>query len=169
MGKRCGFTMMEVLIASVILASTIAVLLGLFTQCIKSIQGADNQIKARGAARLGLEMIRARIDPANPSHTISFANLGSWNNQAFQMAQLGNNFIVTAYVSQVLNAPTLIWDVKVVTCWREMGNRILGEDNGAGNLANALNGRLDAGEDQNGNGELDSPAQLETILVQGGI
>lgn len=45
-----------------------------------------------------------------------------------------------------------------MVCYREK-NRIIGED------AN-LNGVLDAGEDDNENGELDSPAHIETVIVQ---
>lgn len=47
---------------------------------------------------------------------------------------------------------------KVVICWKDKGG-IIGEDKN-------LNGALDAGEDINGNGEIDSPCQLETVMAR---
>lgn len=166
MNKKGGFTLVEVLIASIILVGTLAVILGVFTQCLNSAQSSSNHIKAINMAQHYLEKIRVRIDPANDAATISFSNLGRWNNQTFQLEN--GKYVVVCYVSQVPNAPMTIWDVKVLTCWREAANRILGEDDGAGDPGNALNGQLDLDEDENENGELDSPAQLQTILVEGG-
>jgi len=170
MSRKSGFTLVEVLIASVILVGVLAAILSVFTQSLKLTQGANNHTMAIEAAQFGLENIRARIDPADETNIISFARLDQWDNQTFQMARLGNNFRVTCYVgrdldiatagSQQIDAP-LTWRVKVLTCWRESGGRIIGEDQN-------LNGQLDAGEDQNANGELDSPAQLETVLSTGG-
>ena len=47
--------------------------------------------------------------------------------------------------------------VTVSFSWRESGGRIIGEDLN-------LNGRLDAGEDKNGNGIIDSVVQFSSYI-----
>ena len=53
-----------------------------------------------------------------------------------------------------------LYEIRVTICWRQKGNRIIGED------AN-LDGVWDqASEDANGNGQLDSPAQIVTLISE---
>ncbi len=47
--------------------------------------------------------------------------------------------------------------IKVVYCWRQSNRRVIGEDTN-------LNGTLDAGEDKNGNGQIDSYVQVQTQI-----
>ena len=74
----------------------------------------------------------------------------------------GLNFIVNdipesmgvVYVND--DNPELL-QVTISVCWRQ-GNRVIGEDTN-------LNGQLDAGEVDNGNNIIDSPAQIVTIIA----
>ncbi len=47
--------------------------------------------------------------------------------------------------------------IKVVYCWRQSNNRVIGEDTN-------LNGVLNTGEDKNGNGQIDSYVQVQTQI-----
>lgn len=167
MTRRSGFTLIEVMIASLILAGTLAATLGLFSQSLNATQSAGNFTNAINAAQMQLEMIRARIDPDDPTATISFDALSQWNNRTFQVPQLGDNAIGVCYV-QSIAAPLSSWRVKVVICWQGPTGRIMGEDNGAGG-GTALDGLINGAEDTDNNGELDSPVQMETVLVAGGV
>jgi len=161
MSKKSGFTLVEVLIASLILAGTLAIILGVFSQGLRTTETAGEFIKAINAARLQLEMIRARVDPNDVTNTIGFSSLNQWNNQSFTLNELGSDFAGVSYVTSI-TAPINTWRVKVAVCWRNSKGNIRGEDAD-------LDGVLDSGEDKNGNGELDSPAQLVTVLVEGGV
>jgi len=167
MTKKRGFTLIEVLIASLILTGTLAATLGLFSQSLNVTQSAGSFTKAVNTAQMQLEIIRARIDPDDPTTTINFTDLNQWNNRTFQVLQLGDNAIGVCYV-QPIAAPLASWRVKVVICWRDPVGRIMGEDNGAGG-GTALDGVINGAEDADNNGELDSPVQLETVLVTGGV
>jgi hypothetical protein len=58
----------------------------------------------------------------------------------------------------------LYW-ISVAVSWAQKGGRIIGEDNGAGGGV-ALNGVCDGAEDVNGNGIIDSPAQIITLMAE---
>ena len=62
-------------------------------------------------------------------------------------------------VSEVDNTNPGLLMVTMSFSWRQTNNRIIGEDTN-------FNGQLNAGEDKNGNGVLDSPAQLVSYIVQ---
>ena len=53
--------------------------------------------------------------------------------------------------------PNLL-NLHVAACWRSSG-RVIGEDKN-------LNGRLDAGEDANGSGWMDSPVMISTLIAR---
>ncbi|MBU2103302.1 MAG: prepilin-type N-terminal cleavage/methylation domain-containing protein [Candidatus Omnitrophota bacterium] len=140
---RHGFTLVEVVVAIGILATTLCVLLGVYSACTilvstsKSINIATNAV-------LGLmEEIR----------TSSFADIEDYNGLQFVLNAVPESRGVV-YVDDT--NPELL-EVTVSVCWRQ-GNRIIGED------AN-LNGALDGGEDQNGNGKIDSPVQIVTRIA----
>ncbi len=58
--------------------------------------------------------------------------------------------------------------IRVVVCWKQKGNRIIGED-GSVDVGHVQNGRWDSGEDTIANGlteKLDSPVVVETAIVK---
>lgn len=50
-------------------------------------------------------------------------------------------------------------EITVTVCWKQVGGRVIGEDLN-------LDGDLDTGEDSNGNGQLDSPVQIITLMAK---
>jgi hypothetical protein len=54
---------------------------------------------------------------------------------------------------------TRSFKIRIVACWRNQNGRVIGEDKN-------LNGTLDAGEDLDGNGLIDSPAVIESYVAR---
>jgi hypothetical protein len=76
----------------------------------------------------------------------------AYNNATFTAANVTGIGII-----YVTNPSADIAQVTLTFCWRQKNGRIIGED------AN-LNGQMNAGEDKNGNGILDSPVKLTTTI-----
>ena len=76
----------------------------------------------------------------------------TYNNVTFATA--GINGIGVSYVDDT--NPRLL-KITVTFCWRQSNRRIIGEDKN-------LNGVLDVGEDQDGNGKIDSIVQLVSYV-----
>jgi len=142
--KKGGFTLLELMIAAAILIVALLGLLGVFTGCFGLNETARNLTIAINGAQEKMEEIRN-------------ADFGTITNYSgpFNVSGLdGIGRVDATYV-----AGSLI-DIRVVICWRQGRNRIIGEDIN-------LNGNLDAGEDVNpANGSLDSPAQLVTLITE---
>ena len=74
----------------------------------------------------------------------------------------GVNFLVNALpqsrgVVYINDDNSELLEVTIVVCWRQ-GDRVIGADKN-------LNGLLDAGEQDNGDGIIDSPVQLVTRIA----
>ncbi len=83
----------------------------------------------------------------------AFAQItAAYNNTTFTATNLTG--IGITYVS---NPSPDTAQVTLTFCWRQKNGRIIGEDIN-------LNCQIDAGEDQNGNGILDSPVKLTTTI-----
>ncbi|MBU3933384.1 MAG: prepilin-type N-terminal cleavage/methylation domain-containing protein [Candidatus Omnitrophica bacterium] len=146
--KRGGFTLLEVMIAAAVLVVALLGLLGVFTNCFGLNETARNLTIAINGAQERLEQIR----------NADFGTIIANYNGPFNVSGLdGIGRVDATYVAGSNN--NLI-DTRVVICWRQGRNRIIGEDIN-------LNGNLDAGEDVNPtNGSLDSPAQLVTLITE---
>lgn len=138
-----GFSLSELMIATLIFAFTFAGTLIVFFRCIELSELARNSSTAVNAAKSRLASIE----------NTPFANiLAAYNNTTFTAA--GVNGMGTTYVTS-LDADLL--RVTLVFCWREKNGRVMGEDTN-------INGALNAGEDANGNGVLDSPVEMTTYI-----
>ena len=140
----CGFTLMEVLLATAILASAISAILMTYYSCfVLSSTSKNINITTNAAMGLVEEMRNSAFNRIVDDYN-------------------GLNFIVNdipqsrgvVYVDDT--NPELL-QVTISVCWRQ-GNRVIGEDTN-------LNGQLDAGEVDNGNNIIDSPVQLVTIIA----
>ncbi len=140
--------MLELLIAATILVVALLGLLGVFTGCFGLNETARNLTIAINGAQEKLEEMR----------NADFGTIVANYNGPFNVSGLdGIGRVDATYVAGSNN--NLI-DIRVVICWRQGRNRIIGEDKN-------LNGNLDPGEDVNpANGRLDSPAQIVTLMAE---
>lgn len=144
MGKK-GFTLIELLIAMAIMVITISGILMSYLRCLELNEISKNSMVALQAAASRMEQVKST----------AFAQIkANFNNVPF--AVTGLNAMGTSYVDD--SDPELL-QVVVSVSWRQKNGRLFGED------AN-LNGQIDAGEDGNGNGILDSPVQLMDAIFQ---
>lgn len=143
--ERSGFTLMELMLAAAVLIIAISGLVAAFIGCYVLNETAKNLTLATMGAQEKLEEIR--------NH--NFGKIYSDYN--------GTTFDVTGIDAEgrvdVDNADADLLKIAVTICWRQVGGRIVGEDLN-------LDGDLDAGEDSNGNGQLDSPAQIVTLMAR---
>ncbi len=165
--KRNGLTLVEVLISSVILTTALTGVLAFNSQYLKGLQGTRNFSLAMNAAQERFEKIKARVDPNDPTETaseIGFNNLPQYyDGITFDLygndkATALTNFKGVSYVKPVSNVPLTMYRIKVVVCWKETNNRVIGEDEN-------FNGILDSGEDVSGNSEIDSPAFIQADII----
>lgn len=163
-----GFTLTEVLIATVVLVVAVVSMLGLFTHSLALTEAQGASTIAQYVAEeemeeiLGLEYTNGQGIKQLYTN-INANNDGLWRETNLNLAD--PNMSGTVYAEEIDTTAILnrLMRIKVVVCYRHK-NRIIGEDNGSGG-GGALNGALDGTEDTNGNGELDSPCQLETVVV----
>lgn len=141
---RSGFTLMEVLLATVILASVISAILAAYYSCFVLISTSKNMNITMDAAMGLMEGIR------NSAFNQIVDDYDGLNFVVNDIPQSRGVVYVDDTNSELLN-------VTISVCWRQ-GNRIIGEDTN-------LNGQLDAGEVDNGNNIIDSPAQLVSIIA----
>lgn len=138
-----GFSLSELMIATLIFAFTFAGTIIVFFRCIELSELARNSSAAINAAKNRIASIE----------NTAFAQIAAtYNNATFTAA--GVNGTGVTYVTS-LDADLL--RVTLVFCWREKNGRVMGEDTN-------INGALNAGEDANGNGVLDSPVEMTTYI-----
>ncbi len=148
--KTEGFSFVEMMVTVAILSISLSTVLGFFVYCLSLVNLSGNMTKALHGAQGKIEEIR---DHAYSLLTTDYASSGTPGN-TFNVAQLNGKGVV--YIDST-NANLL--KVKVAVSWKDQNNRTIGEDLN-------LNGILDAGEDKDGNGELDSPVSLVTLIAQ---
>jgi prepilin-type N-terminal cleavage/methylation domain-containing protein len=146
LANKNGFSLVEVILATAILAFALVGILGTYVTCLVLITTSQNVNAATNATQGIIEEIRS-----TPFTQV----IDNYNGLVFTVNDIPTS-IGVVYVDDTLNAEFL--DVTVSVCWRQ-GNRIIGED------AN-LNGVLDSGEDTMiANGIIDSPVQLKTQVA----
>lgn len=143
-----GFTLIEVMIATAILVTVLCGILATYIACFELISTSKNLTLAINSAQRKIEEIR----------NYSFSGISTdynWTTFTVDEITLENSRGIV-YVDN--SNPDLL-EITISVCWRQRGNRIIGEDLD-------LDGILDAGEDSNANGIIDSPVQLVTLITQ---
>jgi prepilin-type N-terminal cleavage/methylation domain-containing protein len=121
-----GFTMMELLMAILVLVIALVGLLYAYVGCFNLNETARNLTVATNAAQQRMEEIR---------NTSFDSIVGAYNNQTFTISNwlstqdyIGKSFVTTVVANQLLKAT-------VVICWRQGGGRIIGQaQDSGGNL-----------------------------------
>lgn len=145
-----GFTLVEVLVATGLLAIVLAGLLGLFIYCALLSEGGGEMTVVMGELQGKWEEIRTH------DYDLIVADYSAGGNP-------GNIFNLTqangrgAIYLDAANPDLLV--IKMVASWQNQNGRMIGEDQN-------LNGTLDPGEDQNGNSEIDSLATLMSMIAK---
>ncbi|MFC1667145.1 prepilin-type N-terminal cleavage/methylation domain-containing protein [Candidatus Omnitrophota bacterium] len=147
--KTPGFTLLEIMIATAILVIAISGLMATFAGLSSLNENSKKLTLATTSSQDKMEEIREYLDANGLATTYS-----AYNGQAFNP----NGFPSSKGAVSIDNTNPDFLEISVSVSWRERGNRILGEDTN-------LNGALDAGEDLNSDGKLNSPAGLITIMV----
>jgi hypothetical protein len=136
-------TLVEVMVATLIM---LVAVIGILFSYVKFLELEEI---GRGAT-IATRAIKNKVEEIKNT---SFNNIYStYNNTSFTVT--GMDGIGKIYVD---NSQDRLRIVKVVFCWRMLGRRVIGEDVN-------LNGVLDAGEDKNGNGQIDSYVQVVTEI-----
>jgi prepilin-type N-terminal cleavage/methylation domain-containing protein len=150
--KTKGFTLVEVLIAAAILAVIIVGMIQIFIYSSTAAALAGSKTLAVISAQNKLEEIRNHSFDEIVSHYASDGEIGP------TFIPQGIDGIGVVYINA--DNPSLLV-VRVVVCWRDKRERIIGEDLN-------LNGVLDEGEDLAGGieGEIDSIVSITTRIAK---
>ena len=144
-GNEKALTLTEIMVATVIMLLTIAGILTSFLRCLELQEMARNQSMAVKASKSKLEEM---------NNTVFNQIKANFNNVTFTAN--GLNGIGVSYVNDA--NPNLLL-IRISFCWRQANGRVVGEDKN-------LNGQVNAGEDTNGNGLIDSPTTLVSNIFQ---
>lgn len=145
-----GFTLLELMFAVAVLVTAIAGMVRLFVYTSTAADIAGRKTIAVSEAQSKLEEIR------NTDYDLVAANYSSSGTpgNTFDLNLIDGKGII--YIDSS-NAELLV--LEVVVSWNNKYDRVIGEDQD-------LDGVLDAGEDTNGNGKLDSSVELITYLTR---
>lgn len=138
------------MVASMIVAITLVSMMRVFIYCSTLAEISRNLTAAMAEAQNTVEQIR---NHNYSSIAVDYGSGGTPGN-TFSLTLLNGKGAITINSS---NADLL--QVDVVVSWQDQNNRIVGEDLD-------LDGVLDVGEDANGNGVLDSPVKLSTLVAR---
>jgi hypothetical protein len=145
---EAGFTIVELILTTGILAIALVGVVQLFIYCLWETETAGNVTTAMSECYAKLEELRdLEFDDIVPTY-----GPGGTAGDLFALKGLDGIGVI-----QLDDSVPEILTVKVAVAWRERGVLVFGED------AN-LNGFLDAGEDENGSGALDSPASVVSMV-----
>ncbi len=138
-----GFTLPELMISCLIIMPILVGGIFTFIQCLELSELSGNM----STAILGTQTLISQIEDSAFNQIFS-----NYNNTTFSLSGLTG-----AGVTYVDNSDPDLLKITNTFCWRQKSGRVIGEDKN-------LNGQLNAGEDSNGNGILDSPVQLATLI-----
>jgi len=139
-----GFSLVETVLAIAILAFAVCAILQTYATCFALSSISENTNIATNAAQGLLEEMRSS----------SYVQLyDDYHGLLFTVNDIPDSRGIV-YVDD--SNPELL-KVTVAVCWRS-GSRVIGEDRD-------LDGVLDAGEDANGNGMIDSVVELVTLIA----
>ena len=147
--SRGGFTLVETMVAAVIMIGAFTAVLLTYIKCIELSELSKN-------SSIALSLAKNRIEAAK--NTAFFQITAQFNGVSFATGTLNGQGI--SYVTS--NGANLL-TLTVSVCWKQGKgtSRLIGEDAD-------LDGVLDAGEDKNGNGRIDSPVQIVSMIYNGG-
>lgn len=151
-----GFTLIEVVLVAGILAFTITSMIQLYIYTSVQAEMAGNKTLAVSAAQNKLEEIR---DHDYSSILTDYVG-GGTPGDTFTLSYLNGRgkIYIDNSASFISSTSADLLGIMVVVSWRNKYNRVVGEDTD-------LDGVLDAGEDTNGNGRLDSPVTLMSMIT----
>lgn len=141
--NKNGFSLPELMVTVIILAIVFVGILMSFIRCMDLNELSRN-------SSISIAAVKSRMEQINNSAFNKI--LADYNNTVFTTS--GLNGIGASYVT-IINSNLL--RVTSTFCWRQKNGRIIGEDTN-------LNGQLDAGEDLNGDGMIDSPVRILTYV-----
>ena len=149
MKRKKGFTLIEILISTALMAIAIGGIFQVFTALMQLSETNENLTLCNNFAQGIVNEIR----------NVEFEDISAdYKNKKFICNDLAAKGIAHQGLITVTDIdPGFLVRVKVIICWQDK-NRIIGEDKN-------LNGNLNGGEDLNGNGELDSPCSIETAIM----
>jgi type II secretory pathway pseudopilin PulG len=145
-----GSFLIELLIAIVILVIVLVGYLQLFISCFGLSETSRRLTFAISQTQGKLEEIRNH----NFSTIVVDYGLGGNPGNTFSLIPLNGEGVI--YIN---NTNPHLLTVEIAASIQDKGNRVIGEDAD-------YNGILDAGEDTNGNGKLDSPVSLISMIAE---
>ncbi|MCK5214979.1 MAG: prepilin-type N-terminal cleavage/methylation domain-containing protein [Candidatus Omnitrophica bacterium] len=145
-----GFSLIEVVFAVAVLAFVIISMIKVYIYMSVQSELAGNKTVALMLAQNKIEEIR---DYSYDLIVADYASGGAVGN-TFNLTRLTGAGAI--YIDSS-NADLLI--IKVVVCWQDKYERIIGEDAD-------LDGVLDVGEDQDSNGEISSPITVVSMITK---
>lgn len=171
MKNNSGFTIVEVMVATLILTLAVLSMLGLFTRSMALVESQGASVKAQFEMQRKIEEILSMEYTApvpSPGEGILevYTDNGALQETPFALDApelAGSGTVYANELAGMTDPLNRLMEIKVVVCY-QYRNAIIGEDDGSGG-GTALNGVLDGTEDANGNNELDSPCQIETVVV----
>lgn len=184
MKKIPGFTLIEVLLATMILVVAVSAILYTIIQGF-NIQGTSKDFSlAMSAARAEIEKVRNQDFSSIATGTFIFDPNGEDDNLNGVLDlgedENGNGILDSPFdgSGQIVISDaqlsaggtiTNLKNIRVVICWRQKDGRIIGEDNGQGDGI-ALDGILHADEKAAGNGDelMDSPCVVVSSIANKG-
>ena len=146
--SKNAFSLIELMLSLVILIILLTGLLYTYVVCFKLNDSSRSLTLVNSALQAQLELIRET----------PFVNLTStWDGENFDLAGFSANDAVG-----FIDIYDTVYDddlkyMRLVACWREGSNRVIGEDVN-------LDGELDQDEDLDDDGIVDSPAELVTLI-----
>lgn len=146
--KEMGFSLLEVMLSSIILLIIIVSLLYTYTSCFELNEFSRGFTLANNALQAEMETIRE----------VPFDNLSALDASIFSL----DGFSPGEAVGVIAVYDSLYSDLKyirLVGFWRQKSGRVIGEDSN-------LDGVLQIGEDIDGDNTLDSPAEIITLVSQ---
>ncbi len=154
MNKNSGFTLIEVMVSTMLLVVALLGSLGVFARLLGITESDKSYLIAQKEAEAKMEELTRYNYPALIA---DYTNAGALKSTPFNLSStmiIGKGVV---YAQELSGAANSLLSAKVVVCYRQKG-RIVGEDTN-------LNGILDGAEDQNNNARIDSPCQLDTVMV----
>ena len=156
--KKTGFTLIEVVIAMLVVFVAVIGLLAAYASSFELVETARNTTYALNEAQEKIEELRGH------TFTDIYTYYTTPPNDRFDVDGISATdgegsieIINDGSDPQGLTSANLL-QVTVTVCWSQRSGRIIGEDTD-------LDGELDAGEDANGNGIMDSPVMLVTYVA----
>ena len=144
-----AFTLAELMIAVAIVAVVITGMLQLFIYASTLVALQGNKTRAIFEAQTLMEQIRTHdFDTIATDYAA-----GGTPGDTFTLTSINGEAVV--YVTSVNSS---LLDVEVVVCWTDKYSRVIGSDLD-------IDGDVDAGEDPDGDGRLDSIVSLRTRIV----